>query len=110
MHLEGLKQGSGDGERALGSSKPVRTAGRQILRQGRVFMKIILITVVGKKLFGAVKITPFKNSSKIGKKQAVPVRHKDFVKVPVWRQRGSKSYLGKAHLNRAPPNPKPPFP
>ena len=68
MHLEGLKQGSGDGERALGSSKPVRTAGRQILRQGRVFMKIILITVVGKKLFGAVKITPFKNSSKIGGK------------------------------------------
>ena len=68
VHLEGLKQGSGDGERALGSSKPVRTAGRQILRQGRVFMKIILITVVGKKLFGAVKITPFKNSSKIGEK------------------------------------------
>ena len=89
MHLEELKQSPGDGERALGSSKPVRTAGRQILRQGRVFMKIILITVVVKKLIGTVESLLSRMFPKSGTKQVGPVRHKDFVKVPVWRQHGS---------------------
>ena len=87
MHLEELKQSPGDGERALGSSKPVRT--RQILHQGRVFMKIILITVVVKKLIGTVESLLSRMFPKSGTKQVGPVRHKDFVKVPVWRQHGS---------------------